>query len=498
MSTAQQPGAGVGNRATSGVFWMTAQKWTTRLLGFVTIAVLTRLLSPADFGTVAAASTVLPFFFLLADLGFAAYIVQAKKVDQRVLSTAFWFSMSAGVVLCAVMLALAPTFGVLFRDDGVVPIIQALSLWVILTAFGSVPLAILRRDMRFSVIAAQGAAGAIIAQIAAIALALSGAGAGALVAQSLIAPAITSVLAWITTKWRPSRDFVRADFAVMARFGGNVLGVEFVAMLRALGEAAVITATLGVTAFGFMTIAQRLVQVVQDLTGSAIVPVTQVAFAKIREDRERLLGAYLRALRLTYFALAMPLTIVAVGAPLLVPLVFGTGWEESYQVAQILAVAGTLTVGAWLDHGLFYGVGKPGVWFVYALVIDGLTLGVTVLLAPSGLVAIAWGFLAVCIVATVSRWFLTSRVLGARTRSVAGPFMFLAVAVVSSGAAGWGVAVATAALPSLVSLALIGLTVLAVHLVATRLLAPRVLPEALTMLARSKFGARVPALRRFS
>lgn len=488
----------VGNRAAAGVFWMTAQKWTTRLLGFVTIAVLTRLLSPEDFGTVAAASTVLPFFFLLADLGFAAYIVQAKSVDQRMLSTAFWFSMSAGVVLCAAMVALAPALALLFHDDGVTAIIQALSLWVILTAFGSVPLAILRRDMRFSVIAAQGAAAAIVAQIVAMILAFAGAGAGALVAQSLIAPAITSVLAWITTRWRPTRAFDRAEFGTMARFGSNVLGVEFVAMLRALGEAAVISATLGVAALGFMTIAQRLVQVVQDLTGSAIVPVTQVAFAKIREDPPRLLDAYLRALRLTYFALALPLTLVAVSAPLLVPIIFGQGWEQSYQVAQILAIAGTMTVGAWLDHGLFYGVGKPGTWFVYALIIDGLTLGTTVLLASSGLVAIAGGFLAVCIVATVSRWFLTSRVLGTRPRVVAGPFLFLTVAVTVSGAAGWLVAAATTGLPTLVSLTLIGLAILAVYLLVTRLMAPRVLPEALAMLARSKFGARFPALRRFA
>lgn len=500
MTTPVPPGTAVpsvGDRATSGVFWLTAQKWTTRLLGFVTIAVLTRLLSPEDFGTVAAASTVLPFFFLLADLGFAAYIVQVKRADQRMLSTAFWFSMIAGVVLCGIMIALAPVLGLLFRDDGVVPIIQALSLWVILTAFGSVPMAILRRDMRFSVIATQGAAAAIVAQIVAMILAFSGAGAWALVAQSLVAPAITSVLAWVTTRWSPSRVFVRREFGIMARFGSQVLGVEFVAMLRALGEAAIISATLGVAGLGFMTIAQRLVQVVQDLTGSAIVPVAQVAFAKIREEPGRLRGAYLRALRLTYFALALPLTFVAVGAPLIVPTLFGDGWAQSYPVAQILAIAGTLTVGAWLDYGLFYGVGKPGVWFWYALVIDGLTLGATAVLAQFGLVAIAWGFLGVCIVATVSRWFLTSRVLHARVRTVAGPFMFLVVAVVTSGAAGWAVMSVTTALPALVALLLIGLAVLSVHLLVTWLLAPQVIPEALSMLSRSRFGARLPFLRRF-
>ena len=486
----------VSGRAASGVLWLTAQKWAVRLLGFVTIAVLTRLLSPADFGTVAAASTVLPFFFLLADLGFAAYIVQVDKSDQRMLSTAFWFSLGAGAVLCAALFATAPLLAVVFHDDGVTPVLQALSLWVVLTAAGSVPMALLRRDMRFGVLAGQGAVAAGVAQVVAMIMAFSGFGAWALVAQSLVAPAITTVLAWITSRWRPTFAFSWTEFRVMGTFGGQVLGVEFVAMLRAWGEAAVITAMLSIGAFGYMTIAQRLVQVVQDLTGSAIVPVTQVAFAKIRDEKERLLAAYLRALRLTYFALSLPLTLLAVTAPLVVPIVFGRGWDQSYPVAQILALAGILSVGAWLDHGMFYGVGRPGTWFVYALIIDAITFGTTAVVARFGLVAIAWGFLGVCVLATVSRWFLTARVLGTRARVVAGPFVFVVAAVVASGAAGWGVRVATSALPSWVSLLLIGVAVLAVHLVVTRLLAPRVLPEAITLLARSKIGARVPGMGR--
>ena len=158
----------VGRQAASGVLWLTAQKWTIRLLGLVTIAVLTRLLSPENFGTVAAASTILPFFYLLADLGFAAYIAQVARVDQRMLSTAFWFSMTAGVVLCAVLFAIAPVMGALFGDPGVVPVLQALSFWVIFTAVGSVPMAMLRRSMRFAVLAGQGAIAAVIAQVVAM------------------------------------------------------------------------------------------------------------------------------------------------------------------------------------------------------------------------------------------------------------------------------------------------------------------------------------------
>ncbi|MBN9224438.1 MAG: lipopolysaccharide biosynthesis protein [Microbacterium sp.] len=496
---AEQSGAAadesIGRQATAGVFWLTAQRWAIRLLGFVTIAVLTRLLSPEDFGTVAAASTVLPFFFLIADLGFAAYIVQVKDADRRMLSTAFWFSLIAGVLLCAVMVAIAPLLGVVFHDERVTPVLQSLSLWVVLTAFGSVPMALLRRRMQFRILALQGAVAAVIAQVVAMAVAFAGLGVWALVAQSLVAPAVTTLLAWITSRWRPAMLFSWREFRVMAGFGGQVLGVEFIAMLRAWGEAAVISGTLGIAALGYMSIAQRLVQVVQDLTGSAIVPVTTVAFAKIREARDRLRDAYLRAVRMTYAVLSLPLTVIAVTAPLVVPIVFGDGWEQSYTVARILALGGVLTVGAALDHGLFYGLGKPGTWFVYALVIDGLTLGTTFFLASQGLVAIAWGFLGVCIVATVSRWFLTGRLLETSAWTVAGPFGYLAVAVILSGGAGWLTLTLTATWPAVLSIILVGAVVSVLHLAVTRLMAPDVLTEGFAMLARSKVGARLPFVR---
>lgn len=490
------PPLDVGRSAAAGVVWLTVQKWAIRVLSFVTIAVLTRLLSPADFGAVAAASTVLPFFFLLADLGFAAYIVQVEKTDRTMLSTAFWFSMTAGILLCGCVFFAAPLLGAVFGSAGVVPVLQVLSLWVVVTAIGSVPTALLRRDMRFRAIAAQGAAAAVVAQVVAIFMALSGLGVWALVAQSLVAAVISTVLAWWAVTWHPTFEFSRTDFVRMARFGGQVLGVEFVAMLRAWGEAAVISATLGLAALGYMSIAQRLVQIVQDLTGSAIVPVTNVAFAKIRDSAARLRDAYLRALKVTYAALSLPLTIVAVAAPLMIPILFGDGWQQSYQVAQVLALAGTLSVGAWLDHGLFYGLGRPGAWFVYAVIIDLLTFATTVFTVRWGLVAVAVGFLCVATLATFVRWFLVARALQTRPRVIAGPFVYLVIAVVCMAAAGWGVKLWTAALPPWLSIVLIVLAMLAVHIGITLLMARPAIHEALRIASRFGIGARFQFLAR--
>lgn len=488
----EQP-TGMGGRAASGIFWMTMQKWVIRILGFATIVLLTRLLAPEDFGTVAAAGAVLPFFYLLADLGFAAYIVQVHATDQRMLSTAFWFSLIAGVALSGGLVALAPLFGLAFSDERVVPVLQALAGWVLITAAGSVPSAILRRSMRFGAIAASGAAGAVLAQVVAVVMALTGFGVWALVAQSLIACAVTTAMVWIAARWSPTFAFSRAEFRRMAGFGSQVLGVELVAMVRTWGEAAVISRVLGVGALGSMTIAQRLVQIVQELTGSAIVPVTNVAFAKIRDSAERLRATYLRALKLSYAALSLPMVMIAVGAPLLVPLLFGEQWVESAATAQILAIAGVMAVGAWLDHGLFYGLGKPGTWLAYSLTIDALTLVTTIAVASWGLVAIAWGFLGVAAAATVVRWFIVARVLDTRVRVVARPFVYLVAVVAVSGAAGWGASVLADGAPDLVILLLVGTAVLAAHAAVTSLGARDVVRDALRILRRTSIARRMSA-----
>lgn len=487
---ADTPG-GVGGAAAGGVLWLTLQKWVVRLFGFVTIALLTRLLAPEDFGTLAAASTVLPFFYLLADLGFAAYIVQAEKVTERMLSTAFWFSILAGLVLCGALWVAAPLMGQVFGNDTVTPVLRMLSLWIVVTAIGSVPMAILRRRMRFGVLAVQGAVAAVIAQVVAIVLAVTGFGVWALVAQTLTAAVITTALVWGAARWHPRGVFSTVEFSRLAGFGGKVLGVEIVAMVRAAGEAAVTSAVLGAAALGFMNVAQRLVQIVQDLTGSAIVPVTNVVFARVRDAIDRLRGAYLRALRLVYVVLSLPLTIVAVTAPLLVPIVFGPGWSAAVPVAQILALAGTLSVGAWLDHGLFYGMGRPGRWFVYAVITDAVTLGTTIVVARWGLVAIAAGFLVVATLATVARWFLVGRVLQASAGEIARPFRLLVVLVLGAGGAGWGVMTLTANLPGPIALVIVAAVIGLVHVGLSLLVARPVIRDAAATFAATGIGARV-------
>ena len=84
------PEGGLSAASARAVLWSAGQKWVLRIGGFVTVTILARLLSPADFGLVALAMTVIPFLYLLTDLGFtgggkgAGMVYVAGRPDQKV------------------------------------------------------------------------------------------------------------------------------------------------------------------------------------------------------------------------------------------------------------------------------------------------------------------------------------------------------------------------------------------------------------------------------
>src|SRR5690606_25079900 len=180
---------------------MTAQKWFSRLSGLLTVVILARLLAPADFGLVAIALSIIPFLTLLSDLGFSTYLVQARDPTPEHYSTAFWYSCVAGTVLAFGLGLLGYPLQMFLDVKDVVPILWALAPVVLFAALGSVPNAMLRRRMRFDLIAGQAMLSGVIGQIVAITLALSGFGVWALVAQTLVAQLAGTVMIWIAARW---------------------------------------------------------------------------------------------------------------------------------------------------------------------------------------------------------------------------------------------------------------------------------------------------------
>ncbi len=457
--------------------WITAQRWVVRVGSLATVGILTRVLRPEDFGLVAAASAVLPVIYLLSDFGFSTFLVQSPRISRADIATTFWFSVASGSVLALGLVLAAPLLADLYNLPGLTSVVQALAVSVGLVALGSVPTSLLRRRMEFRRLAIQGGIAALVAQLVAIGTVLWGLGVWALVAQTLSSQLVVCVLAWRAAGWRPSLEFSRSTLAQMSRFGVQIVGVEIVAMGRAWAENAIIVWSLGAAGLGYYNIGLRLIQVVQDLSAGAITPVSITAFARLQDQPERLRKAYLRAMRTVYAAVTPLMVFVGFGATMIVPILFGDGWSQSLPVVRALAAAGILVLGASLDQGIFYGVGKPGRWLGYAFAVDAATVATTAVAVRHGLVGVAIAFIAVAFVATIFRLLMLRRLLTTTWWTVAEPLKELAIQVIASAAVAAVVLLATPALPSLLRLALLAVGIAGAQFATVRLVSPGVLAD---------------------
>ncbi len=471
----------LGKRAASGFLWLAAQKWAVRVTGFATLVVLTHEISPHDFGVVAAAMTVIPLVYLLADLGFSTYLLQTDDIDQENLSTAFWTSVGAAVVLSGGLLAVAPLMAMAFHIAELARVLQVLVLAVVPTVLAGVPLALLRRNMVFRAVAMQALVAALFGQVVAVVLALRGGGVWALVVQLIVTQSLIAILAWWRVAWLPSLRLSLPRLREMAVFGVRVSTVDLVATLRIWAEGWIVIVALGPAALGLLNIGQRLILVAQELVAASMVPVSTVVFARIRDSADRLRTTYLKALGVSYAVVSPVMILLVVTAPELIPLLFGREWEAAVRPTQALAVAGIIVLGAMLDHGLFYGLGRPGTWLAYAVVVDGATVATTAVAVRWGLVGVAVGFVIVAFFATVSRWLLVSRTLGWGFREVARPFFGVALVTASSMVVG-AVALDMLPGPPLVAMFVAGVVTLVAYVLSLRLLARHVIDDALSIL----------------
>lgn len=90
-------------RAVGGVVWLVSGTGVLALIKLPVVAILARLLSPAEFGVVAAAGTIIWLSAILSDLGVGAALVQRRDLTSAHVRTALTSAWMLGLALAGVI-----------------------------------------------------------------------------------------------------------------------------------------------------------------------------------------------------------------------------------------------------------------------------------------------------------------------------------------------------------------------------------------------------------
>jgi len=391
--------ASLRGRAATGVAWTTVDAVGSRLITTVVFVALARLLDPASFGLVALALVFISLMRLLVDQGFGSAIVQRSELSKGHLDTAFWVTLASGAALAGLLCALAGPIATVTGSRGLAPVLQALSLVIVVGAPSSIAVAVLRRDLAFHRLAVRKLVAALCGGVAGIVGALAGLGVWSLVLQALVLAAVSTVLLWTVTSYRPSFHFSRGYFGELFGFSSKVIGITTVNFLSRRSDDLLVGSVLGAVSLGLYSVAYRLLTIMTETLSTTIDLVAYPTFSKLQDDRQRLRRAYASAVR-TSAAVAAPAFLgAALLAPELIEVLFGDKWAASIPVMRVLALAGLAHSLISAGTPLLLAVGRPQ---------DALKVNATIAAANvvGFAIAVQFGILAVAAVFTIRAYLL--------------------------------------------------------------------------------------------
>jgi PST family polysaccharide transporter len=381
-----------GQNMRRGVTWSTIAYVAGKGIGLIALVILARLLMPADFGVVAAVLAYLALIELGSDLGMNATVVyEQERGHSARLNVAFTLNLIVAAVLSAGGVLLAPLIAGFFSLDAHADLFRLAALNPIIAAFGNIHDSVLLRDLRFRrrtiTILVRGVARGCVA----IALAAAGAGAASIVIGMLAGTMIWAATLWILVPFKPGLSLERAVVRDMVAYGSGAAALEVVALITTRADVVVVARVLGPVALGLYTIAFRIPEI---LIESVAWNVTVVAFPALSrqrlEDRARLGDAALKLVRWQSLYAAPMATLLAITAPPLIVILFGSSWAGAGPVGSALAVMFGISAVAFPLGDVYRALGRQR-WLALinvgqlALVVAGI-----IAVAPSGIIAVAW------------------------------------------------------------------------------------------------------------
>ncbi len=291
--------------------------------------ILTRIISPSDFGIVAKALAITSVVELLFVNGLFGSIIQNQKVEDNQLNTLFILSLLFGFLVSVAFYFMAIPIADFYDDHRVVWVVKVASISIFFSGIGLVFNALLIKRFQFKQLALVNIGGTAISSTIALVMAYQGLGYKALVYQVLVLNVTVTVGAIVLAKWLPGLDFSWKGLKVHLTFGTNLMLNNFLSYAVRNSDNIAIgkfqsNLELGHYSRAYYLMLLPINQVIQ-IFSSTLFP----AFSKIQEDKERVLSI-LNQVQEVILLLVYPAIIwLFINIDFLVLKVLGSNWGAS-------------------------------------------------------------------------------------------------------------------------------------------------------------------------
>lgn len=347
------------NALLKGLAWTGGSRWLTQLVTWPATFLVARLLSPDEYGVVAMASVQIRILSLIIEAGLGSAVVVKSDLDEDESRQAHTLSLFIGIAALVVCALLAVPISRFYNTSNLIPIIVVLGGVLVMDSVRSVPIGLLRRQMRFKALAGVDVARGIVDAGTGLVLAWLGFGYWALVLQFVAGGVTATALVLVLCPIR----FCRPRFSrlrAMVKLGGQFAVGSVAWYIYMSADMVIAGRILGVAALGAYSFAGMLANLPADRIATAVTRVAPSMFAEMHRDAYAL-RRYFSSLVAGLAGIVLPCLVgLALVADEFVEVILGPQWSAVVVPLRILTVFAAIKTLADLSAYLLSSVGRAG------------------------------------------------------------------------------------------------------------------------------------------
>lgn len=340
------------------IFFSAIERYGGLLLFFISTAILSRLLTPAEFGIYAVVNAVVAIFAAsFQEFGGANYLIQKENLTDRDTRTAFTVTVCISIALALILVVFGKAFVVFFKQSGLDTGMAVAALNFLLTPFSVVISALLRRQMAFGKLALcsliANSVGAAVSIVLAVLNFSFMAPIWGGVAMNLVLTILLVTTSHNIRIFKPSLW----NCSDVLKFGMYSGGVSLINVFYNLSPQLLLGRILDFSAVGLYSRAIGVTQVFDKLVGQVLGPVIMPAIFAENRAGTGLRKIYLDSVTLLSAVQWPALTFLAIMAHPIILIWLGSTWLEIVPLVQLLCIANLALFAACLTYPVLVAVG---------------------------------------------------------------------------------------------------------------------------------------------
>lgn len=385
------------DKTVKGTIWSAADAFLGQGVTFIVGLVLARLLSPSEYGLIGICAIFTSVLTGIVDSGFSNALIRKKDTTNEDYNTMFFTNMIISLLLYFFLYISSPWISEFFQRLELVGLIRVMGLILIIQALSITQVTILTKRLDFKTKTKASFVSSFISGVIGIGMALAGCGVWSLVAQQISRQFLNTICLWILNNWRPQMKYNLQSFHYMWNFGWKLMLSGIIDNTwnqlyqvvvgkcyspATLGQYARSTEYAGLFSSNFTSIIQR---------------VTYPALSKVQDDKERMILAYRKVIKITMFVSSVCMIYMAAIAEPLLYCMIGPQWQQAATFLPFICLSmsfyplhainlSMLQVQGRSDLFLILEIIKKTIaigplllgvfWNIYAMLIGGVIVGI--------------------------------------------------------------------------------------------------------------------------